>query len=525
MEKKTISVKQRFVMVAKSRLVYHQSQNDIVALYSNTYKGFSKGSVNTIVNLIDDQGWKKLEEVEKQNESFLEDLLRPRLNNDRNEKVLPDFEEIHEYLKSDRRATLFFYWRKRYCPLYEEPYSYQRFCELYRRWCDQKGKAPIMAFYNEPPGQNWYIDWMGDSLGFDFDDEKETEVFFFCTTLGISGYPYMEGFFDEKIDSFISGHIHALEYYGGVPRYAIPDNAKCAVIRNYEKEVTLNRAYEDMQEFYGYVVLAARVLEPTDKHEVENAIGWFERQVLMEIKENHYSSLKNLNEDILRILKELCLLEYQAKEGTRQQWFEEYDRPLLAPLPQERFEVFRYDSAKVPDNYHVCIKEDRQHYYSVPYTLLGQNVIIKYSFTTILIEDMNGNYVTDHKRCYSKTTRYITKDEHMPISHKIGMAAKTIRDSSWYLKQASYIGEHVYELIRQIIARQKHPEQGYRSCMGIIAYHLSHTYTDLQIDTACKEALELNQYSYGFVKRRLSEQTKENHNPNHGNIRGPEQFK
>ncbi|MBR0420467.1 MAG: hypothetical protein IJI66_14995, partial [Erysipelotrichaceae bacterium] len=51
---------------------------------------------------------------------------------------------------------------------------------------------------------------------------------------------------------------------GGIPKYAIPDNTKCAVIRNYEKEVTLNRVYEDMQEFYGYVVLAARVLEPTD---------------------------------------------------------------------------------------------------------------------------------------------------------------------------------------------------------------------------------------------------------------------
>ena len=524
MEKKTVSVKQRFALIARSHLIYHQSQNDIVALYSGTYKGFSKGSVNTIVNLIDDNGYKKPEEIEKLDEGFLEDLLRPKLNNGRNTKDLPDFQTVHDCLKSDRRATLFFYWRKRYCPFQEEPYSYQRFCDLYRRWCNENKKAPVMAFYNEPPGQNWYIDWMGDSLTFDFDDEGRTEVFFFCTTLGISGYPYMEGFIDEKIDSFISGHIRALEYYGGIPKYAIPDNTKCAVIRNYEKEVTLNRVYEDMQEFYGYVVLAARVLEPTDKHEVENVIGWFERQVLMEIKDNHYFSLKDLNVDILRILKELCQLDYQTKQGTRQQWFDEYDRPLLSPLPQERFEVFRYDSAKVPDNYHVCIREDKQHYYSVPYTLLGHNVIIKYSFTTILIEDNSGNLITQHERCYSKTIRYITKDEHMPVSHLIGMNAKTLRDSSWYLKQASFIGENAYELVRQIIARQKHPEQGYRSCMGIIAYHLSHSYTDLQIDNACKEALTLKQYSYGFVKRRLSELEKEGNSKQHANIRGAKEF-
>lgn len=116
MEKKSISVKQRFMMIARSHLIYHQSQNDIVALYSGTYKGFSKGSVNTIVKLIKDNGFKNPEEIEKLDEGFLEDLLRPKLNNGRNTKALPDFQADHDYLKSDRRATLFFYWRKRYCP-------------------------------------------------------------------------------------------------------------------------------------------------------------------------------------------------------------------------------------------------------------------------------------------------------------------------------------------------------------------------------------------------------------------------
>lgn len=522
MPKKTVSVKQRFIMVAKSHLIYHQSQNDIVALHSPVYKGFSKGSVNTIVGLINDQGWSDLKEIEALEDSFLEELLRPKLNKDRNVKPLPNFQEIHDYLLSDSRRTLFLYWRKRYCPLYETPYSYQRFCELYRRWCREKGKAPVMAFYNEPPGENWYIDWMGDTLDFCFDGELHT-VYFFCTTLGISGYPYMEGFLDMRTDSFIMGHINALSHYGGVPKYAIPDNTRSAVIKNYEKEITFNRIYEDMQEHYGYVVLPARVKEPTDKSSVENTIGWFERQILMEIEGKTYPQLRDLNQDILEKLKELCALKYRSKEGTRQQWFEEYDRPLLRPLPQERFEVFRYDSAKVPDNYHVCIKEDKQHYYSVPYTLLGQIVIIKYSFTTILIEDINGNFITRHERSYSKTMRYITIDEHMPVNHRIGMENKKVRDTAWYLSQASLIGDNVHELVRQIIMKQRHPEQGYRSCMGIIGYHISHAYTDAQIDRVCGEALRLKQYSYGFVKRRLSELNKET-KEDHQNIRGPKEF-
>ena len=259
MDKKEVSVKQRFLMVCEKHEKYHQSQNDIVNLYSHAYKGFSKGSVNTIIGIIKDNNM-TLEDLRNTDEKDLEQLLKPNLNKDRNTKPLPDFEKIHQALKRDKRMTLFYLWRQ-YRKRSDDPYSYQRYCQLYSRWCDENCKAPVMAFYNEPPGQNWYIDWMGDTLTFRFGSE-DTKVYFFCTTLGISGFPYMEGFTDTKLNSFIQGHIHALKYYGGVPAYAIPDNTKCAVIRNYEKEVSLNRVYEDMQEHYGYIVLAARVLEP-----------------------------------------------------------------------------------------------------------------------------------------------------------------------------------------------------------------------------------------------------------------------
>ncbi len=519
MKKKEVSTRQRFLMICEKLQKYHQSQNDIVNLFSHTYKGFSKGSVNTIAGIIRDQGF-TLESLQEIDEKRLEDLLKPNLNKQRNMKPLPDFEKIHSDLSSDRRMTLFFLWR-RYRKGSDDTYSYQRFCQLYGRWVNENCKAPVMAFYNEPPGQNWYIDWMGDVLSFRFEDREE-KVYFFCTSLGISGFPYMEGFLDTKLSSFIRGHIHALKYYGGVPMYAVPDNTKCAVIRNYEKEVSLNRVYEDMEEHYGYIVMAARVLEPTDKHEVENVCGWFERQVLMEIKDKQYRSLEALNADVLRIIGELSDMKFQKKNGTRRQWFNEYDRPLLRPLPGKEFEVFDYDCAKVPDNYHICLKEDRDHYYSVPYTLLGQTVIIKYSFTTILILDTLGSLVARHTREYSFTKRYTTTEEHMPIHHQIGYNAKT-RDAAWYLEQASFIGDSTRELIENILQAQKYPEQGYRACMGIIAWHISHKYTDVQIDMVCKEALDLKQHTYSFVKRRLSEL--KNGNKVHKNIRGPEQFK
>ena len=52
---------------------------------------------------------------------------------------------------------------------------------------------------------------------------------------------YVKGFLDEKIPSYINGHISTFEYYGGLPKYVVPDNTKCATIKNYKHDVILNR--------------------------------------------------------------------------------------------------------------------------------------------------------------------------------------------------------------------------------------------------------------------------------------------
>lgn len=516
-----LTPKGKFLKVAESKLRYHMSQNAMVNAYKDVYIGFSKGTINSICKIIDSSKL-TIEDITKMNDEECDRLLRPKQSSKHNQKKLPDFSLVHKKLLSDKRMTLFFIWRM-YCKEVNDPYSYTRFCELYRQWCHTNKKAPVMVM-NEVPGENIYVDWFGDTLNFSFDGQNIETVHFFCTTLGMSSYPYVEGFLDEKLPSYILGHIHAFEYYGGLPKYVVPDNTKCAVIKNRNSEFVLNKVYEDMQEHYGYVVLPARPKSPTDKNDVEFTVGWFERQLLMEIKDKQYESLKALNDDILRITKELADLPYQIKNGTRTEWFYEYDKPELKPLPISRFEVFDYCSAKVPDNYHVNIKGDNNHYYSVPYQLLRQSVIIKYSFDKVIITDMNGDMVAVHNRSYSKYTEYITIDEHMPLNHKIAKNIKT-KDSNWYLIMSKVIGYHVEKVIAAILASKRHPEQAYRSCMGIISMHIDHRYTDKEIELVCKEAYELNTMTYSYVQRRLKElHKKDNDNNNHENIRGPKEF-
>lgn len=513
-----LNSKGKLLKVAEGKLKYHMSQNSMVNAYSSLYVGFSKGTINSICKLIDEKRF-TIDEIIRLTEEEADSLLRPKQSIEKNSKALPDFKEVHDKLIKDKRMTLFFLWRM-YVKENEDPYSYTRYCELYSSWCKKNKKACVLVM-NETPGENVYVDWFGDTLDFCFDGENIETVHFFCTSLGMSEYPYVEAFLNEKIPSYITGHIHAFEYYGGVTKFVVPDNTKCATIKNYKHDVILNKVYEDMQEYYGYVVLPARPKAPTDKNDVENTVGWFERQMLMEIKDKTYTSLNELNKDILRITKELSDLPYQKKNGTRTEWFNEYDKPLLKPLPTTRFEVYDYCSAKVPDNYHVNIKDDKSHYYSVPYKLINQTVIIKYSFNNVLILDMNSNIVAKHPRSYTSFTHYETIDEHMPDNHKVVKDIKT-KDSNWYLTMGKIIGVHVEKVIRAILTSKKHPEQAYRACMGIVSYHLNHTYTDKDIEIVCKEACELNNMTYSFVSRRLKEFSKKDEE--HENVRGASEF-
>lgn len=308
--KEKLNSKGKLLKIAEGKLKYHMSQNAMVDAYSSAYAGFSKGSVNTICKVIDENHL-SCDDVCKLSEEEADSLLRPKQSKEHNQKPLPSFGEVHEKLLKDRRMTLFLLWRK-YCKESEDTYSYSRYCELYRAWCGKNKRAPVLVM-NEMPGENMYVDWIGDKLDFCFDGKNVETIHFFCTTIGMSAYPYIEGFYNEKSSSYILGHIHAFEYYGGLPKYVIPDNTKCATTKNYKNDIILNKIYEDMQEHYGYVVLPARPKAPTDKNDVEFTAGWFERQILMDIKDIVYSSLEELNADILLKAKELSDLPYQKK--------------------------------------------------------------------------------------------------------------------------------------------------------------------------------------------------------------------
>lgn len=202
----------------------------------------------------------------------------------------------------------------------------------------------------------------------------------------------------------------------------------------------------------------------------------------------HFFSLTALNEAIHALLIDLNNRPLRSWERSRGDLFEELDRPALTPLPDEPYEYAEWKRCRVNLDYHV---EIAKHYYSVPYNLVHQEVEARITLKTVEIF-LRGKRVASHLRS-TLPHRPTTIPEHMPSSHR--------RYRDWtherIRSEAAKVGADADTLIDVILRSRPHPEQGFRSAIGILG--LVKRYGAERVDAACARALLLNARSYKSV--------------------------
>ena len=150
-------------------------------------------------------------------------------------RPLPDWTHIHKELRR-RHVTLQLLWEE-YRREHPSGYSYTQFCEHYKRW-----KAPLEVTLRQRhlAGEKTFLDWAGKTLRWrDPDSGDEHSAFLFVAALGASGYLFAEAFADQALPSWIEAHIRMVEFFGGVTRLWVPDNAKTGVVKPcfYEPQI------------------------------------------------------------------------------------------------------------------------------------------------------------------------------------------------------------------------------------------------------------------------------------------------
>src|SRR5208337_1260250 len=254
-------------------------------------------------------------------------------------------------------------------------------------------------------------------------------------------------------------------------------------------EPDLNPTYQDMAAYYRTTVIPARVAKPRDKAKVESAVLIAERWIIAALRNHTFFSIGDLNRAIRQKLEEFNNRLLQKMKVSRKHLFETIDKPAMKPLPDKRYEYAEWAKPRVNIDYHVEI--DR-HYYSVPYQLRKQVVDARMTSTTVEIF-FKGKRVASHARSYLPW-KHTTCPEHMPESHRRYLEWTPSRIERWAEKS----GPSTAEIVREIMERRPHPEQGFRSCLGIM--RLGRHYGAERLEAACTRALVLKAYSYKSVE-------------------------
>ena len=430
-------------------------------------------------------------------------------------KAVPDAAHIHKELRRSG-VTRHLLWLE-YLESNPEGYRYTQFCEHYKRFV-QSVKPSMRQVHRA--GEKTFVDYSGKKPTIvDPKTGEIEEVEFFVGALGASSYTYAEATLTQELHNWVGSHIRMFEYFGGSSSILVPDNLKSGVTRPCRYEPGVNRTYEELAEHYGAVVIPARSYRPKDKAKVEVSVLVAQRWILAALRNVTFFSLSEINEAIREKLDLLNDRPMQKLGVSRRELFEQLDRPALHPLPRTRYEIGRWKTCTVNIDYHIEI--DR-NYYSVPYPLLREKIEARSTHSTVEIF-FKSKRVASHRRLWGKGL-YSTDPEHMPRSHRAHAEWTPSRLISWAEKTGPATGR----MVTKIMESRRHPEQGYRACLGIM--RLGRSFGEERLEAACERAKRLKVFSYRTVKNILSsgsdrrpleeDDSQTSFTPRHDNIRG-----
>jgi transposase len=313
--------------------------------------------------------------------------------------------------------------------------------------------------------------------------------------------------------------VRALTFYGGVPQLIVPDNARAVIASPDRYEPRAADTVLDFARYYGTSVLPARPRTPRDKATAESSVQVVTRWILARLRHHRFDTVAQVDAAIGALLPNLNDRPFQKLPGSRTSVFAELDAPALMTLPPQPYELARFKTVKVHIDYHV---EVDAHRYSVPHALVGQSLEARVTRGGVELL-LRGQRVAAHARS-NRRGGYTTVEAHMPAAHRAHLEWTPQRLIDW----GQRIGMATGEVVTRLLQMYKHPEHGYRSCLGMLI--LSRRYGEARLEAACERALALGAFRYRHVRDLLANNrdllpaqtgAAEWTSPAHANVRGP----
>ena len=432
----------------------------------------------------------------------------------------PDWASIHRELKR-KHVTLSILWEE-YIAQQPGGLRYSRFCELYRTFAS---KLPVVMRQTHAAGEKLFVDYAGDTVPVIVNrltgEWRAAQIFVAVLGASSSPTPKPPGRRAFQIGSRPMSALWkpSAAFRGSLCRTTPkwPSSRLASTIRKSTGPIARSQST---------TILAfcqqGRVNRAT-RPRLKSCVLIVERYLLGRLRHRSFYSLAELNQAIQEMLADVNGRRPLRRLGvTRKQLFEDLDRPALKPLPAEPYVYAEWRIRRAGLDYHVEVED---HYYSVPHRFAKDELEVRLTARTVEVF-RKGERIAAHIR-NSGNRRHTTIPEHMPSSHRhfADWSIERIR------REASAIGRSTGALCELILEERRHPEQGFRACLGII--RLVKSFGRERVEAACQRALEIGARSYGSVRsildNNLDRQAAAKRAADgpailHANIRGPRYY-
>jgi len=400
--------------------------------------------------------------------------------------VEPDFALVHIELRR-KGVTLALLWQEyRAAHAGRRTWAYTQFCGHYKAFAKTLKRSMRQQ---RRAGEKLFIDYAGATLA--LADGSRAQVF--VAAMGASSYTFACATADQSMRSWLGAMSRAMSFYGGCAQLIVPDNPRSLVSIACRYEPKLNETVRDWARHYAVSILPARPFAPKDKATAESSVQVVTRWVLARLRHTVLADVHAADAAIAALLPSLNNRPFQKLPGSRASLFAALDAPALSPLPAQPWQWATFKTVKAHIDYHV---EVEFHRYSVPHPLVG--VALEARITDALVEVLHrGQLVACHARS-SRRGGFTTLDEHMPAAHRAHKQWTPERLIHW----GDSIGVNTGHFVTQLLRRFRHPEHGYRSCLGLLS--LAKRYGPQRLEAACALALELGAGHYRHVRDMLA---------------------
>ena len=230
------------------------------------------------------------------------------------------------------------------------------------------GRATVR--FETRPGQQLQSDWgelWTEIAG------VETKVHFIVNQLAYSRRFHFWGTDSQDAEHTYEGIIRSLEYFGGVTEEVLVDNQKATVLTHAAAQTPrFNERFLDLAGHYGFTARACKPRRARTKGKDERMVGYIKGNFFQRYRS--FASWAHLNQLAEKWLAEEAdrRLHGTVKEVVAERF--ERERPLLGPLPRQRYDTSYYETRQVGWDAYIDVRGNR---YSVPGRLAGCTVAIR----------------------------------------------------------------------------------------------------------------------------------------------------